>query len=71
MEFLQNLGASANGEFGRMDQSQIDLGMGMNWEGLHHDFGETPQMNPFDTFFFGGPQGANGNGSSNDGGMNM
>jgi hypothetical protein len=45
--------------------------MGMNWEGLHHDFGETPQMNPFDTFFFGGPQGANGNGSSNDGGMNM
>ncbi|KAF4979936.1 hypothetical protein FZEAL_3947 [Fusarium zealandicum] len=71
MEFLQNLGASTNGEFVAMDQSQMDMGLGMNWEGLHHDFSETPQMNPFDTFFFGGPQGSNGNGPNNDGGMNM
>ncbi|KAF5011083.1 hypothetical protein FDECE_2787 [Fusarium decemcellulare] len=71
MEFLQNLSASGNGEFAGMDQSQMDLGLGMNWEGLHHDFSEAPQMNPFDTFFFGGPQGANGNGANNDGGMNM
>ncbi|KAF4964871.1 hypothetical protein FSARC_7263 [Fusarium sarcochroum] len=70
MEFLQNLGATSNGDFNGMDQSQLDMGLSMNWEGLHHDFGEAPQMNPFDTFFFGGPQGANGGGNP-DGGMNM
>ncbi|WKT45708.1 hypothetical protein QSH57_010582 [Fusarium oxysporum f. sp. vasinfectum] len=67
MEFLQNLGASSNGDFTAMDQSQLDMGLSMNWEGLHHDFSEAPQMNPFDTFFFGGPQGGGGQ----DGGMNM
>ncbi|KAF5001746.1 hypothetical protein FGRMN_813 [Fusarium graminum] len=67
MEFLQNLGASSNGEFTAMEQSQLDVGLSMNWEGLQHDFGEAPQMNPFDTFFFGGPQG----GGNQDGGMNM
>ncbi|KAF5672355.1 positive regulator of purine utilization [Fusarium circinatum] len=68
MEFLQNLGASSNGDFTAMDQSQLDMGLSMNWEGLHHDFGEAPQMNPFDTFFFGGPQGGGG---QDGGGMNM
>lgn len=69
MEFLQNLGASSNGDFTAMDQSQLDMGLSMNWEGLHHDFGEAPQMNPFDTFFFGGPQG--GGNQDGGGGMNM
>ncbi|KAF7550272.1 hypothetical protein G7Z17_g5813 [Cylindrodendrum hubeiense] len=71
MEFLQNLGATPNGEFGNLDQSQVDLGFGMNWEGLHHDFSDGQQMNPFDTFFFGGQQGSNGSGPNNDGGMGM
>ncbi|KAH8735882.1 fungal-specific transcription factor domain-containing protein [Ilyonectria robusta] len=71
MEFLQNLGATSNGEFGNLDQSQVDLGFGMNWEGLHHDFSDGQQMNPFDTFFFGGQQGSNGSGPNNDGGMGL
>lgn len=73
MEFLQNLNAS-NGEYGGMDQSQVDLNF-MNWEGLHHDFAEGPQMNPFDNFFFGGQQGGTGGneggGAGNSGGMGM
>ena len=73
MEFLQNLGAAPNGEFpANMDQSQVDLGFGMNWEGMHHDFSDgQQQMNPFDSFFFGGPQGGNGNGANNGGGMGL
>lgn len=71
MEFLQNIGATSNGEFANTDQAGVDLGFGMNWENLHHDFAaEGQQMNPFDSFFFGGPQG-NGNGGNNDGGVNM
>lgn len=56
MDFLQNLGAAPNGEFsGASDQ--VDLGFGMNWEGLPNEYGDNQQMNPFDTFFFGGQQG--------------
>lgn len=55
MEFLQNLGATPNGDFGAVDQ-QMDLGFGINWD----DYGDGQQMNPFDTFFFGGQQGGGG-----------
>ncbi|KAM0247347.1 hypothetical protein ACHAQJ_009881 [Trichoderma viride] len=61
MEFLQTLGTGSNGGFGGMDQGQMDFGFGLNWEGTHNDYAETAAqpMNPFDTFFFGGPQGGN------------
>ncbi|KAI9171178.1 positive regulator of purine utilization [Paramyrothecium foliicola] len=62
MDFLQNLDGSSNGDFGNIDQAQLDLGFGMNWEGFSNDFGDGQQMNPFGTFFFGGPQGGNGSG---------
>lgn len=71
MEFLQTLGSAPNGEYSNMEPSQVDLGFGMNWEGMHHDYNEGQQMNPFDSFFFGGPQGNNGNGANNGGGMGM
>ncbi|KAH7149973.1 fungal-specific transcription factor domain-containing protein [Dactylonectria estremocensis] len=67
IEFLQSLGATSNGDFGNLDQPQVDLGFGMNWEGLHHDGIEGQQINPFDTFFFGGQQGSNGSGPNNEG----
>lgn len=69
MEFLQNLGAS-NPEFAGIEQSQVDLGF-MNWEGLHHDYAEGQQMNPFDNFFFGGQQNSNGNNDGGGGGMGI
>lgn len=67
MELLQTFGTGSNGGFGGMDQNQMDFGFGINWEGVHNDYAEAAQpMNPFDTFFFGGPQGGNaGFGSSN------
>lgn len=70
MDFLQTLGATPNGEFGNVDQAQVDLGFGMNWEGLPNDYGDNQQMNPFDTFFFGGQQSGSGNGP-NGGGMGL
>jgi hypothetical protein len=62
MEFLQSLGSSANGDLSTVDTTPLDLGYGMNWEGLPTDFGDGQQMNLFDTFFFGGQQGGNGGG---------
>ncbi|KFA67727.1 hypothetical protein S40285_00991 [Stachybotrys chlorohalonatus IBT 40285] len=62
MEFLQNLGPTPNGDLSGLDQPPLDLGFGMNWDGLPGDFGDGQQMNLFDTFFFGGPQGGNGGG---------
>jgi hypothetical protein len=65
MEFLQGLqGGAPNGEFAAsMDQAQLDLGFGINWDGMHHDFSEGQQVNLFDGFFFGGQQGGmNGGG---------
>lgn len=64
MDFLNSLGAATgdsggSGDFtgGSIDQAQLDLGFGMNWEGLANDYSEGQQINPFDTFFFGGQQG--------------
>jgi hypothetical protein len=62
MDFLQNLDTSSNGEFGNIDQAQLDPVFGMNWEGFSSDFADGQQVNPFGTFFFGGPQGGNGSG---------
>ena len=78
MEFLQNLGATPNGDMNNMEQAQLDLGFGINWEGIHNDYGEGQQINPFDTFFFGGQQtgggggggGGNGGGAAGSGGNN-
>lgn len=66
MEFLQTLGATPNGDFSTVDQAQLDLGFGINWEGMHNDFSEGGHINPFDTFFFGGQP----NGGSNNNGNN-
>ncbi|KAJ3480475.1 hypothetical protein NLG97_g8061 [Lecanicillium saksenae] len=76
MEFLQTLGATPNGDFSAVDQAQLDLGFGINWEGMHNDFSEGGHINPFDTFFFGGQpnSGSNNNGNSGNGtggGMSM
>lgn len=68
MDFLQGLGAAPNGDFGNVDQAQVDLGFGINWEGLPNDYGDNQQINPFDTFFFGGAPGGSGNGP---GGMGL
>ncbi|KAH7328205.1 fungal-specific transcription factor domain-containing protein [Stachybotrys elegans] len=62
MEFLQSLGSSTNGDLSTIDTTPLDLGYGMNWEGLPNEFGDGQQMNLFDTFFFGGQQGGNGGG---------
>ena len=56
MDFLQNIGAAPNGDFGGASD-QVDLGFGMNWDGLPNEYGDNQQMNPFDSFFFGGQQG--------------
>ncbi len=37
-----------------------DLGFGMGWEGVHHDFNDGQQVDLFDGFFFGGQQGGAG-----------
>ncbi|KAM3499887.1 hypothetical protein MY10362_006890 [Beauveria mimosiformis] len=67
MEFLQTLGATPNGDFSTVDQAQLDLGFGINWEGMHNDFSEGGHINPFDTFFFGGQPNSGHNNSSNNG----
>lgn len=46
---------------------QMDLGFGLGWEGLHHDFSDGQQVDLFDGFFFGGQQGQGGGAAS--GGM--
>lgn len=64
MDFLQqaSLGASGmNGSGGGIDETgNVDLGMGLGWEGLHHDFSDGQQYDLFDGFFFGGQQGGGG-----------
>lgn len=76
MDFLQTLGTGSNGGGfgGGMDQGQMDFGFGLNWEGMHNDYAEASSsaMNPFDSFFFGGPQGGNAafGGTSGTGGPN-
>ena len=71
-DFLQNIGVSPHSEFGGggggFDQAQMDLGFGINWEGLGNDYGDGQQMNPFDSFYFGPQQSGNGGGAGGMGG---
>lgn len=59
MDFFQSLQANPNGEIGGSGDGatpQLDLGFGINWDNMHHDFSDGQQMNIFDGFFFGGQQ---------------
>ncbi|KAJ2896676.1 Positive regulator of purine utilization [Zalerion maritima] len=60
MEFLQSL----QGGVADVD-TEMDLGFGLGWEGMHHDFSDGQQVDLFDGFFFGGQQGGGGAGGSN------
>ncbi|KAJ4390560.1 hypothetical protein N0V93_004156 [Gnomoniopsis smithogilvyi] len=65
MDFLQqaSLGAGGmNGSGGIDETGNVDLGMGLGWEGLHHDFSDGQQYDLFDGFFFGGQQGGSNGG---------
>jgi hypothetical protein len=44
-------------DFSGLADTQMDLGFGLGWEGLHHDFSDGQQLDLFDGFFFGGGQG--------------
>ncbi|KAM7188197.1 Fungal specific transcription factor domain containing protein [Rhypophila sp. PSN 637] len=81
MDFLQSLDSGVGGGLDggdMMGDTMMDLGLGIGWEGMHHDFSEGQQgLDLFDGFFFGGQQGTGGNmgfnnldgsgGSGNDG----
>lgn len=63
MDFLQSL-ESGGGSVGldgadmNMGDTMMDLGLGIGWEGMHHDFSEGQQgLDLFGGFFFGGQQG--------------
>ncbi|KAF6843925.1 fungal specific transcription factor domain containing protein [Colletotrichum musicola] len=60
MDFFQSLQGNPNGEIGSTSGDgttpQLDLGFGINWDNMHHDFSDGQQMNIFDGFFFGGQQ---------------
>ncbi|KAI1268993.1 fungal-specific transcription factor domain-containing protein [Xylariaceae sp. FL1019] len=56
MDFLQNLQDPANTE----SDMQMDMGFGIGWEGMHHDFSEGQQVDLFDGFFFGAGAGGGG-----------
>ncbi|KAK0627202.1 fungal-specific transcription factor domain-containing protein [Immersiella caudata] len=65
MDFLQGLEGAGTDMDGSVDYGmgdQMDLGFGLGWEGLHHDFSEGQQVDLFDGFFFGGQQGNGGAG---------
>ncbi|EQB45276.1 hypothetical protein CGLO_15864 [Colletotrichum gloeosporioides Cg-14] len=59
MDFFQSLQGNPNGEVGAGGDGttpNLDLGFGINWDNMHHDFSDGQQMNIFDGFFFGGQQ---------------
>lgn len=58
MDFLQGLQdpSSSTGGYTNPDM-QMDMGFGLGWEGMHHDFSDGQQVDLFDGFFFGGQQG--------------
>jgi hypothetical protein len=63
MDFLQSLSTAGNaaGSSGDVNgDTQMDIGFGLGWEGLHHDFSDGQQVDLFDGFFFGGQQGGAG-----------
>lgn len=66
MEFLQSLqGAPTDNE------AEMDLGFGLGWEGIHHNFNDGQQVDLFEGFFFGGQQGGAGGGTSAGGGSGL
>ncbi|KAL2255529.1 hypothetical protein VTK26DRAFT_3181 [Humicola hyalothermophila] len=40
-------------DFSGLADTQMDLGFGLGWEGLHHDYSDGQQLDLFDGFFFG------------------
>ncbi|KAJ9138847.1 Positive regulator of purine utilization [Pleurostoma richardsiae] len=61
MDFLQGLGTGGTADgSGTNGDAQMDLGFGLGWEGMHHDFSDGQQLDLFDGFFFGGQQGGTG-----------
>lgn len=57
MDFLQGLQDQPNSNYGGNPDLQMDMGFGLGWEGMHHDFSDGQQVDLFDGFFFGGQQG--------------
>lgn len=68
MDFLQQVSGSNGTLNGSVDEANMDLNLGLGWEGLHHDFSDGQQYDLFDGFFFGGQQGGGGNGNGGGGG---
>ncbi|KAI1133111.1 fungal-specific transcription factor domain-containing protein [Nemania abortiva] len=62
MDFLQNLQDQSGGDGFINPDMQMDMGFGIGWEGMHHDFSDGQQVDLFDGFFFGGQQGGSGGG---------
>lgn len=62
MEFLQNFQDQSGGDGFINPDMQMDMGFGIGWEGMHHDFSDGQQVDLFDGFFFGAPQGGGGGG---------
>ncbi|KAI0192488.1 fungal-specific transcription factor domain-containing protein [Astrocystis sublimbata] len=62
MDFLQNIQDQSGGDGYNNPDMQMDMGFGIGWEGMHHDFSDGQQVDLFDGFFFGAPQGPPGNG---------
>ncbi|KAK1831365.1 positive regulator of purine utilization [Podospora conica] len=62
MDFLLDGGGGLEGAVPDLGgySEQMDLGFGLGWEGLHHDFSDGQQVDLFDGFFFGGQQGQGG-----------
>ncbi|KAL5594604.1 hypothetical protein BROUX41_001523 [Berkeleyomyces rouxiae] len=54
MDFLASLAAGGGADMAQTDQPPIDLGFGLDWDGIHHDFSNGQQVNIFDNFFFSG-----------------
>ncbi|KAI2624247.1 hypothetical protein GGR54DRAFT_566942 [Hypoxylon sp. NC1633] len=57
MDFLQGIQDQPNADGMINTDLQMDMGFGLGWEGVHHDFSDGQQVDLFDGFFFGGQQG--------------
>ncbi|KAI1825331.1 fungal-specific transcription factor domain-containing protein [Xylaria intraflava] len=62
MDFLQHLQYNPNADGFVNPDMQMDMGFGIGWEGMHHDFSEGQQVDLFDGFFFGAQPGGNSGG---------
>ncbi|KAI1489677.1 fungal-specific transcription factor domain-containing protein [Biscogniauxia mediterranea] len=62
MDFLQGLQDQPTADGLNNPDMQMDMGFGLGWEGMHHDFSDGQQVDLFDGFFFGGQQGGGGGG---------